>query len=83
MAAIEPHEFSPWGFWHEADAEQQDAQRVRQRALVDARPGRRLGERCFVSDLASVEHDLLRLGDRTYIAAGAYLTGELVTGGRL
>lgn len=80
MATIPPHEFSPWGFWSEADPEQQDAQRTRQRALVDGHPERRLGEQCFVSELASVDHDALRLGDRTYIAAGAYLTGELVTG---
>lgn len=80
MPVIEPHEYSPWDFWREADAAQQVAQRARQQALVDGHAERRIGELCFVSELASVDHDLLRLGDRTYIAAGAYLTGELVTG---
>jgi acetyltransferase-like isoleucine patch superfamily enzyme len=77
---VDPQEFSPWDFWREADPERQEAQRRRQRDLVDGRPGRLLGEQCFVSELASVDHDLLTLGDRTYIAAGAYLTGELITG---
>lgn len=79
-ASVDPHEFSPWGFWNEASEAQRDAQIARQRALTDGHPDRHLGERCFVSELASVDHDVLRLGDRTYVAAGAYLTGELVAG---
>lgn len=79
-APVDPQEFSPWSFWRDADSERQEAQRRRLRALVDGRAERELGAQCFVSDLASVDHDVLRLGDRTYIAAGAYLTGELVTG---
>ncbi|GAA2944078.1 hypothetical protein GCM10010458_31640 [Microbacterium luteolum] len=79
-AIVDPREFSPWGFWSEADAAQREAQLDRQRALTEGRPERRLGAQCFVSELASVDHDALRLGDRTYIAAGAYLTGELLTG---
>lgn len=79
-AIVDPHEFSPWDFWREADEAQREAQLERQRALLDGRPERRLGERCFVSLLASVDPDLLTLGDRTYVAAGAYLTGELVAG---
>jgi len=77
---VDPHEFSPWDFWRDADPAQRESQLERQRALVDGRPERRLGDLCFVSELASVDHDALRLGDRTYIAAGAYLTGELVAG---
>ncbi|GAA1244997.1 acetyltransferase-like isoleucine patch superfamily enzyme [Microbacterium phyllosphaerae] len=77
---VAPHEFSPWDFWREADAAQRDAQLERQRVLIDGHPERSLGDHCFVSELASVDHDALRLGDRTYIAAGAYLTGELAAG---
>lgn len=79
-AIVDPHEFSPWDFWREADEARRAAQLDRQRALTEGRPERRLGAQCFVSLLASVDPDLLRLGDRTYVAAGAYLTGELVAG---
>lgn len=80
METVAPHEFSPWGFWREADAEHREAQLRRQGALTETRPEHQLGEECFISELASVDNDILLLGDRTYIAAGAYLTGELVTG---
>lgn len=80
METIAPHEFSPWGFWHEAGPEHREAQLRRQRALAETHPEHLLGEQCFISELASVDNDALRLGDRTYIAAGAYLTGELVAG---
>ncbi|MFH8252295.1 acyltransferase [Microbacterium sp. B2969] len=76
---IDPFEFSPWDFWTRADAAAHD----RQRALLSGlgeRPGHELGEGCFVSELASVDNDALRLGDRTYVAAGAYLTGSLRAG---
>lgn len=79
-AAVDPQEFSPWGFWNDADPAQREVQLQHQRALTEGRPERRLGEQCFVSPLASVDHEMLRLGDRTYVAAGAYLTGELVAG---
>lgn len=79
-AAVDPLEFSPWDFWREADAAQRAAQLDHQRALTAGRPEHRLGEQCFISLLASVDHDVLRLGDRTYIAAGAYLSGELIAG---
>lgn len=80
MTAVDPLEFSPWDFWRAADAERRAAQLERQRALVEGRAERRIGEQCFISETAAVDHDSLRLGDRTYIAAGAYLTGDLVTG---
>lgn len=77
---VDPQEFSPWDFWREADTSQRESQLERQRVLIDGHPERSLGDLCFVSELASVDHDALRLGDRTYVAAGAYLTGELVAG---
>jgi acetyltransferase-like isoleucine patch superfamily enzyme len=68
----------PWLFADEASDDQRAAQRERQRALGgDAE----IGERCYVADSAAVFADLLRLGDDSYIAAHAYVTGELRTGG--
>ncbi|QIG38691.1 acyltransferase [Microbacterium sp. 4R-513] len=76
---IDPLEFSPWDFWTRAEPAAQE----RQRGLLGglrARPHHSIGDGCFVSALASVDNDELRLGDRTYIAAGAYLTGALRAG---
>ncbi|MDQ7877065.1 acyltransferase [Microbacterium sp. QXD-8] len=80
MPAIAAHEYSPWDFWREASVDQRDAQLAIQHALVDGRADHSLGEQCFISELASIDNDSLRLGDRTYVAAGAYLTGDLLAG---
>jgi acetyltransferase-like isoleucine patch superfamily enzyme len=77
---MDPFDYSPWDFWSTADAAAQQRQLDAQRDLVAARPGWFLGEQCFLSPLASVDNEELHLGDRTYIAAGAYLTGTLRTG---
>ncbi|WP_345801376.1 acyltransferase [Microbacterium sp. AZCO] len=76
---IDPLEYSPWDFWSRADAAARARQRSHLAGLAE-RPGHELGEGCFVSELASVDNDELRLGDRTYVAAGAYLTGSLRAG---
>ncbi|WP_239453078.1 MULTISPECIES: acyltransferase [Microbacterium] len=78
--AIAAHEYSPWDFWSEATPAERDAQLALQRTVVGGRPGHELGEQCFISELASIDNDTLRLGDRTYVAAGAYLTGDLDAG---
>jgi len=80
MPAIAAHEYSPWDFWREASVDDREAQLALQRALVDGHPDHELGDECYISGLASIDNDSLRLGDRTYVAAGAYLTGDLVTG---
>ncbi|MDF2579563.1 MAG: acyltransferase, partial [Microbacterium sp.] len=80
MPAIAAHEYSPWDFWREASIDERDAQLAIQHALVDGRADHSLGEQCFISELASIDNDSLRLGDRTYVAAGAYLTGDLLAG---
>ncbi|GAA5195660.1 DapH/DapD/GlmU-related protein [Microbacterium jejuense] len=80
MPAIAAHEYSPWDFWREASIDDREAQLALQHALVDGHPRHELGDECYVSGLASIDNDSLRLGDRTYVAAGAYLTGDLVTG---
>ena len=77
MPAIAAHEYSPWDFWSEASPEERDAQLALQQTVVAGRADHELGEQCFLSELASIDNDSLRLGDRTYVAAGAYLTGDL------
>jgi acetyltransferase-like isoleucine patch superfamily enzyme len=77
---MDPFDYSPWDFWSSADAAAQRRQLDAQRDLVATRPGWSFGEQCFLSPLASVDNDELHLGDRTYIAAGAYLTGTVRTG---
>lgn len=77
---IDRFEFSPWDFWTEGDAAAHTRQSASQRALTEKHPGWSFGNECFLSDLASVDNTDLHLGDRTYIAAGAYLTGSLTAG---
>ncbi|KOG34474.1 acyltransferase [Streptomyces resistomycificus] len=67
----------PWLFADEAAEEQRVAQRERQREIGG---DSEVGERCYVAESAAVFPDLLRLGDDSYIAAHAYVTGELTTG---
>lgn len=68
-------DFSPWRFRQEADEEQRAEQFAWLERLTGC--GYEIGEDCFVSVRASVDADTLILGDRSYIAAGAYMTGEL------
>lgn len=79
MATVAPHEYSPWDFWRDADADAQEAQRALLRELGE-RPDHEFGDEAFVSRHASVDNDVLRLGNRSYVAAGAYLTGRLHVG---
>ncbi|GAA2290883.1 hypothetical protein GCM10010234_34840 [Streptomyces hawaiiensis] len=73
-------EHCPWLFAAQASERQRAAQEQRQKRLF-AGPGEvRLGEDCFVAETAAVYPDVLHLGDRSYIAAQAYVTGEIRTG---
>ncbi|WP_329281434.1 acyltransferase [Streptomyces sp. NBC_01451] len=67
----------PWLFEKEATEEQRATQRERQQTLGG---DSEMGERCYVAESAAVFPDLLRLGDDSYIAAHAYVTGTLTTG---
>ena len=67
----------PWLFAEEATEEQRLAQWERQRSVGG---DSEIGERCYVAESAAVFPDRLRLGDGSYIAAHAYVTGELTTG---
>ncbi|MBB2947311.1 acetyltransferase-like isoleucine patch superfamily enzyme [Actinoplanes lutulentus] len=71
--------YSPWYFWRDAGPEAQSDQIALQQDLSE-RLGYRFGDQCFVSVLAAVENDDLAFGDRTYVAAGAYLSGSLQAG---
>lgn len=73
-------DYAPWLFWSEAAPEERDRQLDLQRQLAEARPGYAFGERCFVSGLAEIQNEELVLGDGSYIAAHAYLTGTLRAG---
>src|SRR4051794_37828811 len=73
-------DYSPWTFWADASDDRKTEQRDLQRRLIEQNEAHSLGEGCFISDLASIGNDELRLGDRTYVAAGAYLTGSLTAG---
>ena len=77
---IDRFEHSPWDFWRDADASAHVRQLALQRELLDAHAGWSFGNKCFVSELAAIDNSELVLGDRTYVAAGAYLTGSLTAG---
>ncbi|MFJ4620755.1 acyltransferase [Streptomyces sp. NPDC088812] len=81
VGPLDQHSFdySPWSFWAQADDRAQTRQSEVQKALA-RHESYDIGERCFVSELASVQAEELRLGPDSYIAAGAYLTGTVRTG---
>jgi acetyltransferase-like isoleucine patch superfamily enzyme len=73
------YDFCPWLFRREATEVAQGAQLAHQAAL--AATGKvTFGEQCFVSPLAGFVPDAVSLGDLSYIAAYAYVTGEITTG---
>ncbi|MBR7836940.1 hypothetical protein KDL01_26925 [Actinospica durhamensis] len=72
-------EHCPWLFEAEASEDQRAAQSRRQAALTAA-GDTEIGERCFVAASAAVYPDRLRLGSGSFIAAHAYVTGDIRTG---
>jgi acetyltransferase-like isoleucine patch superfamily enzyme len=77
---IDRHDYSPWDFWSTASAEHRQRQSEHQMRLAATHAEWTFGDGCFVSELAALDADTLTLGDRSYIAAGAYLTGTLRIG---
>ncbi|RAZ33151.1 acyltransferase [Microbacterium sp. SMR1] len=77
---IDRHDYSPWDFWSTAPEESRRRQLKHQAALADEHADWSFGADCFVSELAALDAEALILGDRSYIAAGAYLTGTLRIG---
>jgi acetyltransferase-like isoleucine patch superfamily enzyme len=72
-------EHCPWLFEAEASDDQRATQSRLQTALT-AGGTIEVGERCFIAASAAVYPDRLRLGSDSYIAAHAYVTGEISTG---
>nr|WP_063731742.1 acyltransferase [Streptomyces sp. RTd22] len=73
-------DYSPWHYCTQATADDRARQHRFQQTLCEAGAEYSIGEDCYVSPLAAVQNDHLRLGPRSYIAAGAYLTGALRAG---
>lgn len=74
------YDYSPWRFWSQAGEADQQRQRDFQQRLLADNPQWRLGEQVFVSDQAAVQNEILHLGDHSYIAGHAYLSGDVRTG---
>ncbi|MBF8184597.1 acyltransferase [Nonomuraea sp. K274] len=72
-------DFCPWLFWDHATEEDRRAQTGHVAGLRD-RMDLQVAEKVFVSPLAAVHADSLRMGDYSYIAAHAYVTDDLVMG---
>ncbi len=73
------HDFCPWFFWRDASEPQKHEQLVHQ-AAIEATGRATFGDRCFVSPLAGFVPDQVVLGDASYIAGYAYVTGEITMG---
>ena len=67
-------DFAAWDFWRLASPAQAAAQHRRLAALRFR--GYAVGEGCVVSSSAAVHPESLVLGDRSYVAAHAHVTGE-------
>lgn len=69
-------DFHPWEY--DPASEEGEAQAARQAALVAS--GAQFGTGVFIAPNAAVFCDRLTVGDRSYVAALAYVTGELTIG---
>ncbi|MGI8868779.1 MAG: acyltransferase [Mycobacteriales bacterium] len=79
IASRTRYDVEPFSFWRRATDEEIAAQQAFQRDLA-GRADVRLGEHVYVSPHAAAYPDRLVLGDRSTIAADAYLTGAVETG---
>ncbi|MFF1831239.1 acyltransferase [Paenarthrobacter sp. NPDC058040] len=73
------YDYSPWTFWGNASPEEHQAQIEHQKALAQ-RGGVTIGERVFLSPLANVDPGTFTIGADSYVAAHAYVTGEVALG---
>ncbi|TMR98011.1 acyltransferase [Nonomuraea basaltis] len=72
-------DFCPWLFWDHATEEDRLAQACHV-AELRARMDLEVPEKVFISPLAAVYADRLRMGEHCYIAAHAYVTDDVVMG---
>lgn len=70
-------DFLPWEYARHATAEQRAEQAERQRGLGGKTE---LAEDVYIASTAAVFCDELRMGERSYLAANSYLTGEISLG---
>ena len=75
--SVQYFDHCPWLFFEESSEDQRLVQRTRHLSIGG---DSEIGERCYIAESAAVFPDRLRLGDGSYIAAHAYVTGELTTG---
>jgi len=80
MTADLTHDYSPWSFYSRATEQEQQLQLEHQQRLLEQHPGWELGEQVFLSPLAAVQCDTLRMGNRSYVAAHAYLSHDVIMG---
>ncbi|MFI5912088.1 acyltransferase [Dactylosporangium sp. NPDC051541] len=71
-------DYAPWRFWSESSPVERERQLAYQEELRGR--GHRIGERCFVSEVASVDNEVLELGDGGYVAAYAYVSDSVRAG---
>ncbi|MCZ4515070.1 acyltransferase, partial [Streptomyces sp. ActVer] len=71
-------DYCPWDFVLRASDEQRAAQAALQKRLTVG--GASFGPGTYVSPAAGVFTDVLRLGENSYIAGHAYVTGEVTAG---
>lgn len=77
--SVSRFDLAPWRYAREADEAARDAQEALQAALrADERID--LGDHCYVSSLAGLDPDRLRLGPHCLVAAWTVLQGELSAG---
>lgn len=74
------HDYSPWSFYGRATDEEKKLQFEHQQQLLEQHPDWQLGEEVFLSPLAAVQCETLRMGKRSYVAAHAYLSHEVTLG---
>jgi acetyltransferase-like isoleucine patch superfamily enzyme len=70
-------DFLPWEYARVASAEERERQIERQRRLGGSLS---LADNVYVAESAAVYCDELRMGERSYIAAHAYVTGRIALG---
>ncbi len=70
-------DFLPWEYKRKASEEERERQADRQARLGGSIE---LAEDVYVAESAAVYCDELRMGERSYIAAHAYVTGQIVLG---
>lgn len=73
------YDFCPWEFWRQASAEEQAAQLALQEAMAETGT-MSFGAKAFVSSMAGLWPHRVALGSRSYIAAHAYVTGQVRLG---